>query len=1158
MAKQHRQLRRPRPALMLCLKVSLLQMLLFASLKTTQAQEVQLSDNFYCGETWPDAAKNCHRHCPSGENADCSDLGIGWQCFQFTGCYVAPVEVEDEEEEEDEVLNNQYCGSSWIYAMAGCDKACPTGTECTGEGERCYAATNCDKPLMELTSDMVVTMMGPNSEMDEDDVDIFIQTIFDTLEAELEKDNMKAEGVDFTGQNSVSRRELEYRYSGRNLKGWQGRNVMISNVTQRMLPAGSSALDASIVITGIYRPPPYKDLDVIAEDSINRQGQKVVSTLRERGERAGREYFSRVDGIEAISAADLTARPTRSPTGKPTPAPTGPPTATPSMSPSSEPSAMPSSLPSRDLDQMIMTGSAEDLQLGGKTTSSYGYIFNLRTPEDGPTIVIKGLDFYTERVDDVNYEVWSKIGPFQGYKGSFDEWDLVAKGTLKGKGIGRYTPIPQEEFLPLTIPGGGGDQGTRAIYITLDEKSLIYKIGEGVYADEVVQVSTPDVDVWEGESVLSFPFPDPIQFQQFYRFPRQFLGAIHIDRLPCNPFSLYGPVYGDLPCPRVPTGSPTLPLPTKSPVTEVPTVSPTDPDVTLPPQPPTRSPSAEPTFSMAPTYSPSEPEPTASPIVSTKANFVSVFRNVPPRPMNDREEEKFKQIILSFLQKFTEDSMVIDEIDIWHQKSVLETDLIKANGKSKGISTNRSNNRRNDEALPQVYSLEVTVIMRISYFFLPSNLLGSMAAETIDDNQDLLLGLFRGQNSFYGYFKQMDDIDSFAIDSVTMPPTESPITQAQALENAIIATEISEETPTGTNFAVFVGAGVATLWCCLTAISITYVLKKRGEMEEMKDMEDLLAQETQAKPFMTDDPSGWKNPANPEKKDDEETSLSRNLDEDKVTGSHRQNGSQAPIADSEAASTGVPVSRKSSHGSIVSSASRSEHTSDRRERGTSRKTRLQNSLTGSGLTNSITELKGSLNKSVRQVTRGVEAVRRDGVVRSSRRSTRNISTGDKRRSSNGSVARSTTSTKFHRSTTAGSISASVRNSSNSVASSRQGSRMHNSVTTGVRNSSNSSVASSRQGSQMHSSVTTGIRSSTNSSVANSVASSRQGSRIHSSVNIGVHTSTNSSVANSVASSRQGSRMHSSVAGGAHESDRQKKERTSVVNEKKDVRAALYD
>ena len=77
-------------------------------------------------------------------------------------------------------------------------------------------------------------------------------------------------------------------------------NIDIRNITQRKLPSGSSAVDVSMVITGDYRPPPYVDLDVVAEDSINSNGAKVVNTLRERGERAGRDYFSRVEGIEAV------------------------------------------------------------------------------------------------------------------------------------------------------------------------------------------------------------------------------------------------------------------------------------------------------------------------------------------------------------------------------------------------------------------------------------------------------------------------------------------------------------------------------------------------------------------------------------------------------------------------------------------------------------------------------------------------------------------------------------------------------------------------------------------------------------------------------------------------------------------------------------------
>lgn len=532
--------------------------LLFVAQQARAQQDVEPSDNYYCGKTWPDAAQNCHRHCPSGAHSECQGLAKQgeeeeWRCFQFTGCY----EPDEDEEIEDEdagnlVPNNQYCGTEWIDAMVTCNRPCPTGSGCV-EGETCYAATNCDKPLVKLTTDLVVTMAGPETYMEDEDTDIFTQTMYETLSADLERNNLNTDGVDLTGQNLIGRRALEYRYHDRSLRGWHGQNIMISNVTQRMLPIGSSALDATLVVTGTYRPPPFHDLDLIAEDSINRQGEKVVSTLRERGERAGREFFSRVQGIEAVSAADITKRPTQSPTGKPTQSPTGLPTPTPSMNPTSDPSSEPSSIPSRSLDQTIMTGSREDLQLGGKTTSSYGFVFNVRTNDDSPTIVITGLDFYTEQTEDVNYEVWSKLGTFQGFKGKLDEWDLISKGVVKGKGIGRYTPIPEESFTSISIPGGGGEEGTRAIYITLDEKSLVYKIGTGVYADEVIQVATPDIQVWEGESVLSYPFPNAEEYPMFYRFPREFLGALHIDRLPCNPFSLYGPVYHDLPCPKVPT-----------------------------------------------------------------------------------------------------------------------------------------------------------------------------------------------------------------------------------------------------------------------------------------------------------------------------------------------------------------------------------------------------------------------------------------------------------------------------------------------------------------------------------------------------------------------------------------------------------------------------
>lgn len=387
--------------------------------------------------------------------------------------------------------------------------------------------------------------------------------------------------------------------------------------------------------------------------------------------------------------------------------------------------------------------------------------------------------------------------------------------------------------------------------------------------------------------------------------------------------------------------------------------------------------------------------------------------------MNEREEEKFKQILETFLQKLTEDSMALTGIDIWHQK-VIESDSNTAKDTSAVTSRNNNRHNRNLQDAPKMYSLEVTVIMRVSYSFLPISLLGSMATETIDDNKEVLLGLLRGQNSFYSYFKKMDDIYSIAIDTVTNPPTQAPVTQAQLMELDEITdlSVVSEDDPSGSNFAVYVGVGVAALWCCLTAISITYVLKMRGEMEEMQQMEDLLAQEkvSVSKPVMMGADSGtWKKKSNSTNEDEEDPQ--RNVQTIQTA--------QGSTTDPELGSSSrkAHVSFKSSHGESVASMPRSDDKNGERRR--SRKTSLKE-LRGS-LTGSITELKGSVNKSIRQVNKGAASVRRDGIVRSSRRSSnRSSSTTDekKRRST---AQKLSTSSVQHR---AGSSIASARRSSN--------------------------------------------------------------------------------------------------------------------------------
>ena len=170
--------------------------------------------------------------------------------------------------------------------------------------------------------------------------------------------------------------------------------------------------------------------------------------------------------------------------------------------------AYPSVAPSRPVDVSLTTGGREDLQLGGHVTTSYGYIYNMRTKPDAGVVIITGFDFYTESSEEINFELWTRMGSFKEHKGTYDGWDLIASGTTKGRGIGRYTPIPEELYTPVSIPGGGGEGGTRAFYLTLDFFGLVYKLGEaGLDSDVQVSAEDDDIEVYDGEGVLFYPFP---------------------------------------------------------------------------------------------------------------------------------------------------------------------------------------------------------------------------------------------------------------------------------------------------------------------------------------------------------------------------------------------------------------------------------------------------------------------------------------------------------------------------------------------------------------------------------------------------------------------------------------------------------------------------
>lgn len=251
--------------------------------------------------------------------------------------------------------------------------------------------------------------------------------------------------------------------------------------------------------------------------------------------------------------------------------------------------------------------------------------------------------------------------------------------------------------------------------------------------------------------------------------------------------------------------------------------------------------------------------------------------------MTGREIEKFLEIATEFLKRHTQSSMVIEGVELWHQKLTLvdakegsvtweqddgeseedvqvtadesgeePTDMSAApskrrmlsNDDMKKVSKEHFKNHQEVEVI-QVTAVEITLVIKISVSTLPENLLGNMAAVAMNENQEELLSLLNEQAAFYTYFKHMDGIQSHSVEFVTKAPTLSPTTYQYFVSNQVIQTDVetAPEESEGSNFMVFVGLGVAALWCCLTGISLAYLFRVRARMNEENELKQLLSQE---------------------------------------------------------------------------------------------------------------------------------------------------------------------------------------------------------------------------------------------------------------------------------------------------------------------------
>ena len=75
----------------------------------------------------------------------------------------------------------------------------------------------------------------------------------------------------------------------------------------------------------------------------------------------------------------------------------------------------------------------------------------------------------------------------QGHKGTYEGWDLIAEGETEGRGIGRYTSIPDDMFTKVSIPGGGrGGGNARLLPHANEHRSRVQGWREGDHYNPVV------------------------------------------------------------------------------------------------------------------------------------------------------------------------------------------------------------------------------------------------------------------------------------------------------------------------------------------------------------------------------------------------------------------------------------------------------------------------------------------------------------------------------------------------------------------------------------------------------------------------------------------------------------------------------------------------
>lgn len=91
--------------------------------------------------------------------------------------------------------------------------------------------------------------------------------------------------------------------------------------------------------------------------------------------------------------------------------------------------------------------------------------------------------------------------------------------------------------------------------------------------------------------------------------------------------------------------------------------------------------------------------------------------------------------------------------------------------------------QQKENEVPQSSAMQVTLIVKVSFSFLPEDLLAKLAVVTIEEHELDLMMMLQEHSNFYTYFKPLNGITSDVVLELTAPPTPEPTTLAFYLAN---------------------------------------------------------------------------------------------------------------------------------------------------------------------------------------------------------------------------------------------------------------------------------------------------------------------------------------------------------------------------------------